>query len=361
MDEVLDQLNKTSFIDLYKQKGDNQEQRRKDLLDAQKSLRNNLVDTCRGILALVDAAENNDCFQEKKALYKPKIFVAGFTRCAYSNVLMLSEWMVEQPEDFHENWYVVPCPKGVRTLVVANRGTTKLYSKYGQFRGEYKTALPGGSGALKNRCCILDCFQPENSNIMYVLDLLAWNTQPMTDGETEFRHFWMESHFRDIPELERISKKNKLIFKILPKVLCTRENFNEFMMKAPHFPNFNPPLDGLLFYHKLAHYYSGETPLVGWIYPYMVPEVFGKDIQINPVYNLEKPVNYVNQAEFIARFNETYRKRTKKFRNSELPMETAPSLPSGEKENDNTNSEPQPMDQLAPTEKSASECESNME
>lgn len=37
MDDVLDQFNKTSFIDLYKQKGDNQEQRRKDLLDAQKS------------------------------------------------------------------------------------------------------------------------------------------------------------------------------------------------------------------------------------------------------------------------------------------------------------------------------------
>ncbi|KAF9421628.1 hypothetical protein HW555_002561 [Spodoptera exigua] len=360
MDEVLDQLNKTSFIDLYKQKSDNQEQRRKDLLNAQKSLRNNLVDTCRGILGLVDAVDNNDFFQEKKVLYKPKIFVAGFTQCAYSNVLMLSEWMVEKPEDFHENWYVVPCPKGIRTLVVANRGTTKLFSKYGQFRGEYKTALPGGhSGGLKNRCCILDCFQPENSNIMYVLDLLAWNTQPMTDGETEFRHYWMESNFREIPELERITKKNKLIFKILPKVLCTRENFNEFMMKVPHFPDFNPRLDGLLFYHKLAHYYSGETPLVGWMYPYMVPEVFGEDITINPVY-LEKPPNYVNQAEFIARFNETYRKRAKKARNSEQAMETTPSSPLSEN-NDNKTTESQPMDQLVPSEKFATESESSME
>lgn len=33
---------------------------------------------------------------------------------------MLSEWMIEKPSDFSQNWYVVPCPKGVRLLVVAN-------------------------------------------------------------------------------------------------------------------------------------------------------------------------------------------------------------------------------------------------
>lgn len=39
----------------------------------------------------------------------------------FNNLLMLSEWMIEKPEDFHENWFVVPCPKGRRLLVVASQ------------------------------------------------------------------------------------------------------------------------------------------------------------------------------------------------------------------------------------------------
>lgn len=32
---------------------------------------------------------------------------------------MMSEWMVEKPSDFNENWYITPCPKGQRVLLVA--------------------------------------------------------------------------------------------------------------------------------------------------------------------------------------------------------------------------------------------------
>lgn len=33
---------------------------------------------------------------------------------------MLSEWMIEKPEDLKEEWLITPCPKGVRMLVVAS-------------------------------------------------------------------------------------------------------------------------------------------------------------------------------------------------------------------------------------------------
>lgn len=36
-----------------------------------------------------------------------------------------------------------------------------------------------------------------------------------------------------------------------------------------------PQVDGLLFYHKQTHYTPGSTPLVGWLRPYMVPEILG--------------------------------------------------------------------------------------
>lgn len=65
------------------------------------------------------------------------------------------------------------------------QGTTKTYTKYGHFRQEFRSALPGGNPCdpTKNRCCVLDCFYSDQNKVMYVLDLLAWNNQPMTDGE----------------------------------------------------------------------------------------------------------------------------------------------------------------------------------
>ena len=32
-------------------------------------------------------------------------------------------------------------------------------------------------------------------------------------------------------------------------------------------------MDGVLFYHKEAHYFPGVTPLVGWLKAYMLPEI----------------------------------------------------------------------------------------
>lgn len=37
----------------------------------------------------------------------------------YANKLMMSEWMLEVPEDYLEKWILVPCPEGRRSLVVA--------------------------------------------------------------------------------------------------------------------------------------------------------------------------------------------------------------------------------------------------
>ncbi len=31
----------------------------------------------------------------------------------------------------------------------------------------------------------------------------------------------------------------------------------------------------MLFYHKRAHYTPGRAPLVGWLKPYMIPEILG--------------------------------------------------------------------------------------
>ncbi|XP_034832404.1 snurportin-1 [Maniola hyperantus] len=319
---------KSDFEGLYKNWGKtgSQEERRAQLLETQKGNRNSKIDRFRGILELVNAVEDNSKLFKpyKKVPYRPNIYVAGFhkTCLTYSNVLMLSEWMIEKPSDFAQNWYVVPCPKGVRVLVVANNGNTKFYTKYGHFKFDRYTGLPGGNpyNFYRKNCCVLDCFYHEQSNTLHLLDLLAWNNQPMTDGETEFRQYWMKTQLEDFPDTKTISKKNKVIIKILPMMPCTTHYISYLLSTYPLFENNVPPLDGLLFYHKRAHYVAGETPLVGWLFPYMVPEVLGEDITMHPGYIAEKPADYVNQADFIQKFEAKFAKKNK--RRSSSAMET---------------------------------------
>ncbi|KAJ2947789.1 hypothetical protein O0L34_g9571 [Tuta absoluta] len=348
MDEVLEKFEalgqqsndepKTSFDGLYKNWGKlgNQEERRQEILEIQKGNRHSKLDKFRGILELINAVEENEIFKaHPRTYYRPNIYVAGFNRASltYSNVLMLSEWIIEKPADFNDMWCVVPCPRGVRMLVVAHQGSTKCYTKYGHFRFQVTTALPGGHKPKKTReCCVLDCFYNEKINTMFVLDLLAWNNQPFTDGEAEFRQYWLESQFAELPGLQHISKMNEVIFKLLPKTPCDPASFQQFMMKYPAFDQNFPTLDGLLFYHKRAHYVSGQTPLVGWLYPYMVPEVLGADIQINSAYVVEKPINYKSQKDFIEEFEAKNDKKQKsRSRTVSNSMDTGDSTQRGAK------------------------------
>ena len=39
----------------------------------------------------------------------------------YGRMLMLSEWMLEVPEDFIDKWIMVPCPTGKRVIVIAGK------------------------------------------------------------------------------------------------------------------------------------------------------------------------------------------------------------------------------------------------
>lgn len=74
--------------------------------------------------------------------------------------------------------------------------------------------------------------------------------------------------------------------------------FSRFMSTMPHFPNHNPGLDGLLFYHKKAQYCAGQTPLVGWLYPYMVPELIKGIYQSSII----KPSKYKRKLFFKAAY-----------------------------------------------------------
>lgn len=57
---------------------------------------------------------------------------------------MLSEWLLERPDDFEENWMGILCPVGKRCLVVASRSRTCVYSRTFEYMGMFQSHLPGG-------------------------------------------------------------------------------------------------------------------------------------------------------------------------------------------------------------------------
>ncbi|XP_052663071.1 snurportin-1 isoform X2 [Harpia harpyja] len=164
----------------------------------------------------------------------------------YANQLMLSEWLVDVPLDLEQEWVVVVCPVGKRALVVASRGTTAAYTKSGFCVNRFPSLLPGGNrhnSTSEKVYCILDCIYNEAKQTYYILDVMCWRGHPVYDCQTDFRFFWLSSK---IQEEEGLGEKSRI-----------------------------NPVDGLLFYHKQTHYTPGSTPLVGWLRPYMVPEILG--------------------------------------------------------------------------------------
>lgn len=79
------------------------------------------------------------------------------------------------------------------------------------------------------------------------------------------------------------------------------------------FSGFNDKseLDGYLFYHKDGSYTSGESPLVLWLFPFMIDELFD-NYKVDQSCHAKRPENYTNYLGFIKEFNEKSKKRNKK-------------------------------------------------
>ncbi|CAJ0931122.1 unnamed protein product [Ranitomeya imitator] len=176
----------------------------------------------------------------------------------YANQIMLSEWLIEIPPDLADLWVLVVCPTGKRSLVVASRGST---------------AAKGGNrhnSATGKDHTILDCIYNEGSRTYYVLDVMCWRGHPVYDCQTDFRFYWLQSKLQEEDGLCNISKINPFKFVGLPNFRCSLDSIQSvFTQSYPY------KVDGLLFYHMHTHYTPGSTPLVGWLRPYMVPEILG--------------------------------------------------------------------------------------
>lgn len=102
---------------------------------------------------------------------------------------------------------------------------------------------------------------------------MMWYDHGFFDCETEFRHFWLSTKFSEHPDISEVSTYNPYPTYLVPSYDLDAAPLQNLMKDT-----FTTEMDGLLFYHKRAHYLPGHTPLVGWLQPYMVPAMFGIDI-----------------------------------------------------------------------------------
>lgn len=244
-----------------------QQARRRRLLEEQKQKRGELFNVGRGLVEELSALHEEHDMEWTAVQAKPR------QRRIYKDRLMLSEWLVHVPDDLLELWYLMPCPKGRRNLVVATGGKTRAYSKNGQRLATFQSILPGGHRNEFKACTVLDCIWSFTNHTYYILDVLAWNNQPLLDCEAEFRFCWLKSKMEEMSCLSERSNDNAFIFTSLPYHQCSVSTMTNIMASENLFGQDGPALDGLLFYHSEAHYVPGRTPLVGWLKPHMMATV----------------------------------------------------------------------------------------
>lgn len=264
------------FTDLYKNKSrkeQHQSERRRTLLEEQKRLRQTEIDSARpGLLELIEAeGTESDCssvdLQQRR--YRPKIWFSKL----YRDKVQLSEWMYEKPEDL-ENWFLVPCPVGIRCLLVIRKGLAVAYGKNGRSITRFSTRM-----GKKQRVTVLDCFMTKE-RIFYAIDLLVYNEMDLVQCECQFRFLWLRSKLEEDNLQKRFctAKENHWSLELLPVFdFKARDQIEDCLARYPMFAEGSSRLDGLLFYHKESNYIHGRTPLVTWLFPFMVPDVLGEE------------------------------------------------------------------------------------
>ena len=193
-------------------------------------------------------------------------------RTSYKNQLMLSEWLVDVPLDFENNWYMIICPVAKRCLVVSHKGKTLAYSRSGHYMKQFPSHLPGGCWKRKftmHDYCILDCLYHEGLQTFFVMDIMCWGGHPVYDSDTEFRFYWLNAKLSEVGDEVLIqAKTNPYKFVPLQYYCCNKDSLQGVLSSK-----YPIEVDGLIFFHKQAHYFRGRSPLVLWLKPHMVSEI----------------------------------------------------------------------------------------
>ncbi|KAK4514253.1 tRNA methyltransferase, has a role in tRNA modification [Mucor velutinosus] len=185
----------------------------------------------------------------------------------HANQIMYSETMESVPRDLLTDWVLMICPKGKRCMVTSGSGETIARSRAGNILARFQSRLPNGSRTNRTSdFCILDCVYDAVHWTFYVLDIMCWRGYPIFDCDTNFRHFWLQTKLEP-NELDRSDGHNQF-YKFIPLKPVLTTNTQQVVEDPEQYvksQGFSYDIDGLLFYHRQAHYRGGSTPLVCWV------------------------------------------------------------------------------------------------
>jgi snurportin-1 len=284
---------------------DRQSQRRQQLLAEQKLKRQSVADSARptgnnNIIESSYISELLDLHTEfVKAIHSNKERSKYTGGKQFRKTIQQSEWLVERPENLAE-WTIIPCPVGKRCIIVATDRTTIAYTVNGSHVVKpFKSNLPGGGHHYRNDCkmsTILDCVYVSHLRYFYVLDLIHYGEQSFENCEQAFRMYFL---------LSRLQEENFELpgYQLGAPVQIAPDRLHAFATANPDQLFYNCPtmkLDGLLFYHQQSTYVRGKTPLVGWLYAFMLPEMLPDLVGYVHESHLEKkPAEYTNYLQYI--------------------------------------------------------------
>lgn len=297
----------SQYHNLYKKntlQQSRQTERRIELLQIQKTKRNQNYDDTRDIVAeLIEPFLDTDfTINDQNNQQKAKK-----DRGSNRKYLQLSEWMTETPDDL-DKWIMVPCPKGIRVLVITVDRSTKTYDKMGRFQQKFHSTLPGNRGGAHT---ILDCIYDKKTKQYFVLDVLMYKNLEFINCDAQMRFYFVQSKIEE-DNLSVISARNEYAFRALPTIDCANIcDVEHFLSTYPIWDNNTPALDGFLFYHKESIYVQGKTPLVCWLFPFMIPDMLPVE-GINCNYMKDKPIDYIDHWTYISNFDRSQELKQKK-------------------------------------------------
>ncbi|XP_017861322.1 PREDICTED: snurportin-1 [Drosophila arizonae] len=233
--------------------------------------------------------------------------------------LQQSEWLRHRPDNLSD-WLLLPCPVGKRCLVMASNGRTKVYNKAGRIVMQLRSLLPG-DGYVQKFKTVLDCVYVQEMDTFFVLDALSFGQQLLLDCDANFRFFWLRSRFDEHGELSERSNRNEKPLKLLEYYdFEDASAVEQALQRYPQWEANQPQLDGLLFYHKEASYTCGSTPLVCWLFPFMLPDVL--NLPVHSGY--EAPDDYLPSAalEYMDEFDRKLLAQRQQLKKSSKAIET---------------------------------------
>lgn len=141
--------------------------------------------------------------------------------------------------------------------------------------------------------------------------------QELLNCDVEFRFYWIKNKFLedDWNSLDSNIKFEPLTYHNIEDISIV----NTLLQRNPMWDHENTQLDGFLFYHKESLYVKGRTPLVLWLFPFMMEDFFDpSEYKLNPAF-IVKPDNYVSARMYMDDFDRLkMKKNQRRSKNSSL-------------------------------------------